>query len=183
MPEVKLAISTELQQIHRRLVAYVYMSAMRSGALDRPLLNWLISNLDAYTGLYEDENTNAKRTLQEFLTYDDAYIMAAGEKVREVKSGRTVSWIRIRTPFLDTQIGRLVIFDRTVQNRLMGIKTRVEIINDDIELARFYFEKTFDSGLSEKNSEIIKANLDQARGEIGKKAQRTADLIAEYLSP
>ncbi len=51
------------------------------------------------------------------------------------------------------------LFSSEFQTEIFELKTRLEFLNSEIVLAEKYFFMTFDSGLSQENLDIVKADL------------------------
>lgn len=54
--------------------------------------------------------------------------------------------------------------------------------NEDIDQYRYYFNQTFNSGLSEQNRTLIRENIDGSYENIGQQARICADLIHKVLN-
>ena len=89
---------------------------------------------------------------------------------------------KFHAPLLDGKLGQLGAFDVQTQDVLFEIRTHLNIINEDIDQYRFYFNQTFNSGLSEQNRTLIRENIDGAYENIGQQARICADLIHKVLN-
>ncbi len=65
-------------------------------------------------------------------------------------------------PFINENYKDLCLFDMKFQKDISEVRCQLNILNEQIDNARFYFEKTFDSSLSDSNSKIINSNLEQS---------------------
>jgi len=84
---------------------------------------------------------------------------------------------RISVPFLDSKICDLSLFDNLFQNQLIEIRTRIDFVNEYIEMTRFYFEKTFDSSISAENHMIIAADLSKCYRDLIDPSRDIVNLI------
>ena len=71
-------------------------------------------------------------------------------------------------PIIDENYNSLHLFDIKFQKDIFEIRGQINRLNEEIENARFYFQKTFDSSLSDKNAEIVKTNLEQSYRNINR---------------
>lgn len=177
--ELKQGLFTELKALRFRLIATVGQIAFKFGSFDRELLSWLRQQYENYGGAFPKERV--LQSIDNLLKSGDKQLAIDAEIVN-APPGNVLSLKAFNFPFLDSQISNLSLFDAEFQNRILEIKTQVNFINEDIELSRFYFEKTFDSSITEENHEIISKNLKNAYQDVGEKACRIVDSITKLIS-
>ena len=71
----------------------------------------------------------------------------------------------------------LAMFPEKLQAQMLAIKAHLEIINEEVDLARFYLEKTFDPPAYTANRSEIDQNLRGRYVAAANSAKVTVDLI------
>ena len=174
--EFKKGIFAELQEIRLRLAATVYLLTPNYGLYNRDFLTWIYHIFAEDTlGIVESKTVKA---IEEILKFNDKQIDAFG-KQKSYRDQNT--WESLRSynmPFLDANISRLSLFDMEFQRYVIQIRGRLGVLNEETSNARFYFEKTFDSTLSEQNHKIIKNNLDKSYESI----MKLSELLAKHIT-
>jgi hypothetical protein len=177
LKQAKIAILSELTEVHFKLASTAYIIAKSFGKWDRKFLIWLKAIMDSYTGQYADQGIN--KHINELLALSDKEL-AKTAKLAKAHAFKALALKEFQTPVLDTQIRTLSMFSSDLQNLLIEIKAQVGLLNQHIELSHFYFQKTFDSGLSPLNYKIIDKNLKDAYIQACEKIKDIADLITRY---
>jgi len=76
----------------------------------------------------------------------------------------------------------LSLFPADFQNRILEIRAQIAILNQDIDQSTFWFSKTFDSGITEDNQQVIRDNLRARYETIEGASRRLADKITNLVS-
>lgn len=177
--EVKQGIITELKEMKFRLVAAAYLLATRLGHFDRNLLVWISNTFQEYQGSEPKEET--LKALQNLLKLSDQQLSALSDAVK-FKPGGALSLKSQSLPFLDANISLLSMYPVDFQRRILEIRTQIDLLNQEIEDCRFFYGKTFDSGLSEENYKIVVDNTRKKYQLIEGAARRIADKISNLVS-
>jgi len=85
----------------------------------------------------------------------------------------------IHLPYLETKIEALTEFEQAYQRIALEVRAQAGQLNQEVDLAQFYFQKTFDSSIRGQNHENICKNLENAYRNIASKARYIVDLIAK----
>jgi len=176
--QIRSAILVELTEVRLKLASTAFMMAMRYGTWDRPMLEWIKSIFDLYSGPYADPEII--RVTTEMLSHPDADLSAIA-KHGKAPLHKALSLRKYITPVLDSQVANVVIFSSGTQNLLIEIRTQLAFLNEIVEQAKFFYQKSFDSGLSPKNYQIIQDNLNDGYHKLGEKARSVADLVTKCL--
>ena len=88
-----------------------------------------------------------------------------------------MGWKKYQLPFLESQIQTLGLFEPPFQKVVMEVRAQLALLHEDIDQARFYVEKTFDSSLSDQNFKNVNQGLDGLTATIGKRVRQIVDLI------
>ena len=177
--EVKQGIITELKETKFRLVATAYLLAARLGMFDRDLLMWFSNALQEYQGSEPKEET--VKAVQNLLKLDDKQLSAHSHAVK-FKPGGALSLKSHSLPFLDANISLLSLYPVDFQHRILEIRAQIDLLNQEIEDCRFFYGKTFDSGLSEENYKVVVDNTRMKYQLIESAARRIADKISNLVS-
>ncbi len=153
--EIESAIRRELEELRLKLLGLIYLTRMRLGTFDKDLLNWMLPIAKKYKGAHV--SLPFSKGLEVMSTLNDgkfkAYVAA------ESSSPAGLSMKKYSVPYLESKMDQLGLFPEKFQSGLLSIKMHLELINQEIDTARFYMEKTFDASMDADNQEIIKANL------------------------
>lgn len=60
-------------------------------------------------------------------------------------------------------------------------RSKIQILNDEIDNAEFYFRKTFDSSMSEKNHKIVRQSLKSCYKNINNQAKLVVEKINDLI--
>jgi hypothetical protein len=178
--EIKRGIYNELNDVKLRMAMAVHLLSPHFVSYDRKLLTWLQPYYEEFDRLYSGKNLaqNNKKILEELT--DEQFNAAAAMKITE-KPNQSYNLKHYSLPFLECHMGSLAIFDADFQRNLMEIRTQISILNDEISMSRFYFEKTFDK-ISPENYPIIVKNLSEAYQHIAGMLQRLVDKISTFIA-
>ncbi len=177
--QIKSSILIELTELRYKLALTVHKLAMRFGTWDRSLLEWVKSIVDGYAGARADESI--AESIARLLAHSDKEL-AAGAQYGKAGPLGAVALKKFNTPFLDAHIGALVMLPNDFQNLLIEVKAQIAILNEQVEEAQFFYQKTFDSSISSENHEIIQQNLKNTYGLACQRARDITDLVSKCLN-
>jgi hypothetical protein len=83
-------------------------------------------------------------------------VSAARRREREQRNTGT-SLKKAASPLLGAKLGQLAALPPKVQNALLEVKANIDILNEEIDMQRFYFEKTFSSATDTNHDIAIKS--------------------------
>lgn len=81
------------------------------------------------------------------------------------------------TPYLDTRLDALALFDQATQQKLLDIGAQLKMLNSQVEQANHWADLTLASGLSDQQQGTINANLESAYRLIRDRARALAGRI------
>lgn len=177
--EIERGILTELKELEVKLVGVVYLVAYRSGTITRELVTWLQTHIEEYAGVHPSDE--AVGTINRLSVLSDEELAANLSHLALRGYGRGLTLKKHQTPLLDSKVNSLIVFNEGFQNRVLEIKGQINTLNEEVDLARFYLEKTFDS-LSEENHQTVSQNLDDCYKQISAMARRIVDHISKLES-
>lgn len=80
-------------------------------------------------------------------------------------------------PYLEAKIDQLGSFTEEKQRTLLSIRAHLELLNQEIDLARQYTDKTFDSNLSDENHATVHINVTRRYQYAAEGAETIVNLI------
>lgn len=157
---VKGVLLSELHELRYRLMMHVYQVESKYGNLNHEFFEWAQSVLTEYKGINSSEsllNTIGpllKLSSEEMATYSQ---MARAHR----QSHGGLSLRKHSLAMMDANIKSIGSFDPVFRGRILEIKTRLEFLNEIIDDARYYFQLSFQNGITPENYQIANANLIQ----------------------
>ncbi|MCX9440122.1 hypothetical protein, partial [Vibrio cholerae] len=170
-------IMKEVDHIRERLLGNMHLLSHRTGSFDRELAKWLLekySELDAV-------NPIILESYKTLLAADDTEFEAY--KYQFLKSQNTgLTLQKFQLTFVNMHLLEFSLFSSEFQTEMFELKTRLEFLNSEIVLAEKYFFMTFDSGLSQENLDIVKADLTNKYLHIETMIKRVVEQIETICS-
>lgn len=157
--ELLNGIKTEMKECQFRVLLVANLLGLRYGTYDKEYLSWSLPYLQNYQGAEKSENTI--KAVTSFLEAKDEDIENMLALKRSMERGLGLNLKRFPLPFLDSKMGEISSFRIELQNIIYEIRSRLQIINEEIDSAIVYFRMTFDSSISSENHRIIKTSLAQ----------------------
>jgi len=68
------------------------------------------------------------------------------------------------------------------QEKIIAICARINLVNDDIDLLHWFYEKTFTPGLTDENYEIIKNNQKSLYPKVSGYLRDIVNMISRLIS-
>lgn len=169
----RAAIRLELHELRYRIGSAAYYLDMRFGTIDRKYLEWVRDLAQSYEG--KNPRESVLRSVEMQLSLTDAQIAAIGQSERAAPAGG-VSVKKYSAPLLDTRLSSLWELDSNLQMALLEVRAQLDLMNEDVDQARYYFQLTFDD-LSTNNRPIVEQNLVSGYLNIARRARSLADKI------
>lgn len=176
-----IGLLSEFKELKARLIANVYLLIKKIGTCKKEQLEWLVNNIDEYEGSYPPQGIkqNLTKLIEQANTDQIETIGLIDEYASE---SRGLDLKKFFLPFLEAKIDSLSLLDEKFRIQVFEIRSKIIIINEEIDNARFFFRKTFDSSLDELNQKIIKINLESSYSHIVDQAMSTVEKISNLLS-
>ena len=96
--------------------------------------------------------------------------------ITQIQEGLSLKTIQI--PFTNSMLGKISVLQNNVQKALSAVMLRIHILNQEIELSKVYFEKTFDELTPQKHQTIVN-NYDSSMQNVKKIMLEACDQISE----
>ena len=131
-----------------RLATVIFLIESRFGTYDRKLLEWTLPILESYKG--PNPSDVVIDSIRKQLALPDEQIAAMGRQVAGVPGG-ALSVKKYHLPYIDSRFSDLGIFDEKSRALILDIRAKLNLSNEEVDQARFYFELTYSSGVSDAN--------------------------------
>jgi hypothetical protein len=151
------SIGTEIKECQFRVLIVANLLGVRYGKYDKEFLKWCLPYLQNYKGVESAEQTI--ESVKYFLETKDEDIENMLAQKRSMEEGSGLSLKKFHLPFLDSKMNKISCFSIELQNIIYDIRSRLQLINEEIDSAIEYFHMTFDSSISDENHDIIKKDL------------------------
>ena len=176
--DLKCGIFSELKEVKVRLVSTVYLLTKKVGTYDKELIEWVKKNLEGYEGSYPTKRIlkNLKKLSSQV---DNKQLKTIQLLYEDEESGLSLK--KFFLPFLESKMGSLPVFGNEFRTLVFEIRSQIQILNEEIDNAQFYFRKTFDSSMSAENHKIVRLNLKSCYNNIAKQAQPIAERINKLI--
>jgi hypothetical protein len=172
-PNIRKAIRLELNELRYKLALVSYQIQTRYGKVDRNFLLWLRQIVSTYEGI--DKEPKIHESLNSILALQDDAIAKFFEK-QAAAAQVGLSLKKYVVPHLEARMAQNWQFDDILQSQLLDVFSNLSMINEDIELARYYFRLTFET-LSDENHSRATENFRQACRHIGDRCRYLVDRI------
>lgn len=176
--ETRKAIRNELWELRYRMAAVVFTIRSNLGTIDRATLEWLHPIVLNYNGLYASDHLAAN--IGKILTKTDPEIAALAQKDKSPpEMGMALK--KYAAPLLDSKFTLVSTFPIALQTRLLEVRALLNMYNEEVDQARFYFRMTFDKHENEGNYDRAVANLVSTHKHAANTAQRIVDHIGKIV--
>lgn len=168
----------ELKEAIFSLTSLYFLLMKKLGKADRKFLEWIHKMFLTSKGAQDRLTQGIKRMLEK----SDSEIRTFADLEAQVQARSSTSLKRVSLPYLERELNFVTHLNPKLQRYITEIRRQVEALNEEISLYMWYFRKTFDSNLSEKNHRIIKGNLDSSSKSLAGLARNTVENMAVLIS-
>lgn len=177
-PAIRRSLFQELQDLRVRLAMTAFLIAMRAEAVDRKLLEWMRPIVNDYKGFYADPEMVAVPGRLSSLR--DEQLEATCKALQ--KPGRGFTLKKFSAPFLKEHLPSLNMFSPEFEQMALEIASQLNVLNEEIEAAWFFFTKTFDPSLPNDMLEVVEGNVSRSYQSIGRGCRDASDNIGKLLT-
>lgn len=176
--EVRKTILSELDWARLSFASNVYILESRFGTYDRQLLEWILPVLKNYKGPNPTEEM--AKLVQKHTALSDAELAQIAQ-TKKARPGTALSVKKYRLPYLEARLADLGGFDEASQAILLDIRGKVDLFNEEVDEARFYFKLTY-SKISEDNHKLANESVANTYLNLAKMARVIVERI-DLLKP
>ncbi len=156
LADINSAILNELDELRYRLAWTCWKIAARAQKVDRRFWEWLRQIASSYSGALHDKELDLR--LSKLSSYSDADLQASLAKIQP--QGRALGLKRFSIPATTANLQNVGGLPEEYQRLLFHIIRLIEMANQDIDEADYYFKLTFDTSIESVNREIAKDNME-----------------------
>jgi len=177
---IRKALAVEVNDLRARLAMTAAQMLQATGGYDIAFVRWLRPILREYSGFYSTQDFIA--ALDQVENWGDEKLKATLDLWGSQRGDTGFEIKRYRAPFLDEKVAHLTLFSPEFQQLALAISAKLAILNEESDVAWFYFTKTFDAGMDVENQKKLRFNANRAYRNIGQIARDTADLMSWLLA-
>lgn len=175
---IKKGIVVELKELQRILASICHTFKVRSGSLNRALIDKLAIVFKQYKGDANAEEFGKK--YQEYKKLTDSELKVALNLLKSNYGiAKTVGPISL--PYLQSKIADLSVFTEKNQQFALELLNHVKIYNEIVDHCSYFYKLTFDGNLSSDNHKIAVFEQEQGYKRIGDRAEYIIDKINEFF--
>jgi hypothetical protein len=170
--DLHVGIIKEINHINLRLIFALDLLSKRTGTYNQELAAWLLKQ-------YESLDNNDPLKIKVYRIQ----VTATPEEFEVMKShlstpkGTGITLQKVQLLFINMHLTDFSLFSSNFQSEIFELKSRVEILNSQIEIAEKYFFMTFDSNVTPANLPIIKHGLESKYLYLESAFKRTIEQI------
>lgn len=154
--ETEKGIQTELNELRLKLITSIYLLRNHLGTFDAKVLNWMMPMIAKYDGAHE--TTPIANLLITLSSLGDDKLQAAVGIQAQSSAQHGLALKKYAVPYLEAKIDQLGALSEQTQSTLLSIKGHLDLLNQEIDLARHYTDKTF-LELSKENYTSVLSNV------------------------
>ena len=175
-PSLKESIFVELNVLKCSLTFTSYILYSHIGKIDKEYLLWAQPIIRTYAGFHSNVyNDNA---IDKLLELNDEEFKVAVELLKQPDKGLSLK--KFNLPFIDSKYSEIYLFDRKFQEGIWEIREGIRRINEQIDMAWFYFSKTYDN-LSDENARRVHNNVISEYTNVGNMAVDISKNIITFI--
>ncbi len=146
--EIRKAIISELNEVRFLLAGTIYILSNHSCTHNRKELELLVQIFEKYNG--PDPSDIFLSPLKDLLSKNDVELAACNEEIK-AKPMLAALVKKHRVPYLELHLTNIGIFNVSTQSLLINVRGKVDIYNEMVDDARFYYKLTYEPGVSPEN--------------------------------
>ncbi len=176
--DYKFAIFSELKIFAARSNMVFFKIRKHLGTLDKSSLEWIVKTYKQYDPDINQELINVTKELLE--TSDEEF----ENKMNRFKAAENIS-LGLKTfslPLTDSLLENISILDSEFQRKILEIKAQVDMLNQEIENSKYYFNLTFNPESLSINKDVLRTNIKSSYNMIQEKCKYIVGLISEITN-
>jgi hypothetical protein len=170
--DLHVGIIKEINHINLRLIFALDLLSKRTGTYDQKLASWL---LEQYESLDNIEPLKVKAYRIQITATPEEFEVMKNHLSTPKGTGLTLQ--KVKLIFINMHLTDFSLFSSSFQSEIFELKSRVEILNSQIEMAEKYFFMTFDSNIVPANLPTIKNDLEAKYVYLESAFKRTIEQI------
>jgi hypothetical protein len=175
--QIRNSTEVELRELRYKLSLTAVTLAANNGTANRDMLEW--AERIARSDKPRYDSLPLELGLQAVLQADDLQLANLVSLSKDKWDSFKLK--KLSLPFLTSQITSLSLFKPEYQRLALSIHALLETYNEEVDAYRFYYEKTFDSSLSNNSHTAILANLKNTGQHVVILSRQIGDRIEQLL--
>jgi hypothetical protein len=153
--DLHVGIIKEINHTNLRLIFALDLLSKRTGTYNQELASWLLKQ---YESLDDNDPLKVKAyRIQTTATPEEFEVM---KNLLSTPKGTGLTLQKVKLLFINMHLTNFSLFSSSFQSEIFELKSRVEILNSQIDTAEKYFFMTFDSNIAPANLPTIKKDLE-----------------------
>jgi hypothetical protein len=153
--DLHAGIIKEINHINLRLIFAYDLLSKRTGTYNQEQVAWLLKQ---YESLEHTDPLKIKAYRIQTTATPQEFEVIKAQLITPKGTGLTLQ--KIQLLFINMHLANFSLFSPDFQSEIFELKSRVEILNSQIEVAEKYFFMTFDSNIKPANLPLIKADIE-----------------------
>lgn len=174
---LRITLISELRDVCGRLIVSYYLIILHLGNCNKESFRWVY---DSCVSIQSSYLKNIEDAITGILKCEDKEFNTAMEACRG-KENRSLSIKSFSLSFLESNLANLSVFDNRFTADIFKIRAQYNILNEEIENARFFYRLTFDPAAMNTNGDIIRQNLKESYEYVAKRSRIVIDLTKEFI--
>lgn len=156
--EMSTAILSELKYLSVRLASSCHRIQIYFGNYGKKDLTWINEILKNYG---DESYLGITKAIDSLLEVKEAQFKNLISVYKsEGKSGLSLK--KYSLPFIESILKDLGVFDANIQKEVLYVRDRLDILNEEIEFAMFFYKLSFDPSVMEANNQGVNANINKS---------------------
>ncbi len=174
--DFKESLCTELREAMPRAVNLYFVLNKALGGVNRDMLNWIHS----MSSVADGEPWEFAKRIEDLLKLSDDRLATLSLQAKDPEG--TGSLIKkFNLSFTRENIFSFALLEPHFRRSILDIRTEIGCLNEEIELYNFFYEKTFASGLTQENREVLEINRKKSYETIAQVSCEIAEMIKKLI--
>ena len=165
---------TAVKKVFLQNYLFVFLIETRFGTFNRNLLEWLLTILESYKGA--NPSPDVVSTIRQLLAANDDELAALASRA-QAPVGGALGVKKYSVPYLDSRFADLGGFTEPAQVLLIDIRSRIDLYNEEVDQARYFFELTYQSGITLENHDRASQSVANGYGNMRTLARHIIERI------
>lgn len=177
---IKSALRSEIGELRYRLLLDVYKIESKHIGLDRKFFEWAQPIVMSYKGVNPSEEL--LNNIDQLLKLDQEQMSQYSQLIMSKRRADSRILLRKRyVPLLESNMTMLAKLDPVSMGKLLEIKARIGSLNEMRDDSRYYYNLSFESGLSQNNYKIADLNMIDTLKFYASQAREVIKIMGEFL--
>ena len=173
--DFKEGVYAELREALPRFVYNYYLLNQALGKTNRNILNWVHS----MSSVADGELWKFVEPIEKLLKLSDGQLTALLSQSKDPMPTKSLK--KFNLSFLEENLSSFSLLGPHFRRSILGIRTKITWLNEEIDLYYFYYKTTFASGLTQENWLYLDTNMKINYEHIAKLSRKIAEGIKDLI--